>query len=166
MPLSPYMRALREKVGTARLLLPAVTALLHDDANRLLLVRQRDSLVWSTPGGMIEPDERPADAVVRETWEETGLLVVPRRISAVLGGPEFVVSYPNEDEVQYVSIVFECELVRGQLRPDGVETMEVAYWSLEEAAMLPLPPWLEQVLTKFYTHSEGTAFEAARWEPL
>ncbi|HET7459903.1 MAG TPA: NUDIX domain-containing protein [Longimicrobium sp.] len=72
MAMSPYLRALREHVGPMRLLLPSVSAHLFDADGRLLLVRQRELDVWSTPGGMIEPDERPADAVVREVWEETG----------------------------------------------------------------------------------------------
>lgn len=60
-----------------RLQLPSVSAHIFDDAGRLLLVRHRDGDAWSTPGGFIEPDERPSDAVVRETWEETGLMVCP-----------------------------------------------------------------------------------------
>jgi 8-oxo-dGTP diphosphatase len=67
MPISPYVRRLRDAVGSALLLLlPSVTALIHDDASRLLLVRQRDGGGWSTPGGSMEFDETPADAVVRE----------------------------------------------------------------------------------------------------
>ena len=165
MPLSPYIRALRQKIGTARLLLPSVTALLFDESGSLLLVRQRDSELWSTPGGVIEPDERPADAVVRETWEETGLHVVPRRIAAVFGGPEFVVCYPNADQVQYVMTVFECALVGGRLHPDEEETVEVAYWSQAEAASLPLVPWLEHVLARLYARPAAAAYEPASWHP-
>jgi 8-oxo-dGTP pyrophosphatase MutT (NUDIX family) len=41
----------------------------------VLLVRHVEGNDWTTPGGMIEPLETPADAAVRETWEETGLHV-------------------------------------------------------------------------------------------
>ena len=41
---------------------------------------------WTTPGGMIEPEETPADAAVREAWEETGLVVALTRIVGVFGG--------------------------------------------------------------------------------
>lgn len=37
---------------------------------------------WELPGGTVEPDERPADAVVREVGEETGLRV---RVAGVRG---------------------------------------------------------------------------------
>jgi 8-oxo-dGTP diphosphatase len=43
-------------------------------AGKLLLVRGRRGL-WSTPGGHLEFGESPAEAAVRETWEETGIRV-------------------------------------------------------------------------------------------
>src|SRR4051794_38917554 len=98
MPISPYVRQLRASVGSMRLLLPSVSVQLFDAEARLLLVRQRDGGIWSTPGGLIEPDERPADAAVRELWEETGLVLRPERLLGLYGGPECVVRYANGDE--------------------------------------------------------------------
>ena len=49
-------------------------------ARRILLVRHVEGNQWTTPGGLIEPEETPADAAVREAWEETGVeseLVAP-----------------------------------------------------------------------------------------
>lgn len=151
MAMSPYLRALREHVGPMRLLLPSVSAHVFDADGRLLLVRQRELGIWSTPGGMIEPDERPADAVVREAWEETGLRVEPLRVAGVYGGPEFVVRYANGDEAQYVIIAFECAILSGEPRADGDETVEARYFSEAEAAALPLPPWLRGILPSAFT---------------
>src|ERR1700716_97805 len=115
MSISPYLSGLRAQIGTSRLLLPSVTGIVYGEQGEILLVRQRDGDVWSTPGGAIEPDESPADAVVRETWEETGLLVKPLALIGVFGGPNFVVRYANGDETQYVMTVFECSRLSGQL---------------------------------------------------
>ncbi|HEU4556321.1 MAG TPA: NUDIX domain-containing protein [Longimicrobium sp.] len=164
MAMSPYLRWLRERVGPARLLLPSVSAHVWDADGRLLLVRQRDMEIWSTPGGMIEPDERPADAVVREVWEETGLRVKPERIAGVYGGPECIVTYPNGDETQYVIIAFECTVTGGELRHDTDETVEVRFWSHEEAAGLPLASWLASVLPQVYARS-GAVFTPPEWMP-
>ena len=106
MPISPYIRDLRAHVGRRRLLMPSVAGIVRDARNRVLLVRQQDNGVWSTPGGIIEMEDTPADAVVREVWEETGLVVRPSRIIGVYGGPNFVVVYPNGDETQYISCIF------------------------------------------------------------
>jgi ADP-ribose pyrophosphatase YjhB (NUDIX family) len=165
MPLSPYVQRLREHVGGARLLLPSVAALVYDAAGGLLLVRLRDGGVWSTPGGCIEPDEAPADAVVRETWEETGLTVAPRRLFGVYGGPQFIVRYPNGDESQYVIIAFECVVTGGQLQPDDEETVEARYWTAEQAAALPLTPWLEPMLRTFFARPPAADFDPPVWRP-
>jgi ADP-ribose pyrophosphatase YjhB (NUDIX family) len=165
MPISPYIRQLRAHVGTTRLLLPSVSVHIFDTAGRLLLVRQRDDNVWSTPGGVIEPDERPADAAVREAWEETGLVVRPERLLGVYGGPECVVRYPNGDEVQYVIIAFGCTATGGVLRPDLEETVAVEYWSETEAVKLSLAPWLRTFLPLVYAGPTAVGFAGAEWVP-
>jgi ADP-ribose pyrophosphatase YjhB (NUDIX family) len=164
MPMSTYLRKLREMVGPTRLLLPSVSAHVFDVEGRLLLVRQRDMGVWSTPGGMIEPGERPADAVVREVWEETGLRVTPERVSAVYGGPEFDVRYSNGDLTQYVIVAFACAVTGGELAPDLDETIEARFWSLAEATGLPLADWLRPLLGEVFAGAEGLAatFHAPR----
>jgi ADP-ribose pyrophosphatase YjhB (NUDIX family) len=165
MPISPHIRALRAYVGTMRLLLPSVSAHIFDDRDRLLLVQQTDSGEWSTPGGALEPDERPADAVAREVWEETGLVVIPDRLLGVYGGPEFVVNYPNGDEVQYAIMAFGCRVAGGELRPDGDETNAVRYFSAAEAAALPLTPWLRSSLDLVFGAKSGNAFHPPTWTP-
>ena len=165
MPISPYIRQLRAQVGPARLLLPSVSVHLFDATGRLLLVRQREGDVWSTPGGLIEPDERPADAAVRELWEETGLSFRPERVLGVYGGPECVVSYPNGDEVQYVITAIGGSEVEGAPRPDDEETVAVAYWSQAEAAELQLAGWFRALLPLVYAGPTGAAFEPPTWAP-
>jgi 8-oxo-dGTP pyrophosphatase MutT (NUDIX family) len=150
MPISPYIRQLRTHVGPMRLLLPSVSAHIFDATGRLLLVQQRESGVWSTPGGALEPDERPADAVVRETWQETGLRVQPEAVVGAYGGPEFVVRYPNGDEVQYAIMAFRCRVISGVLGADGAETGAVRYWSEAEVGTLPSPPWLQAVRASIF----------------
>lgn len=57
---------------------PAITAavIVHD--GRVLLVRRRvpeGALVWQFPAGKVEAGETSADAAIRETREEVGLVV-------------------------------------------------------------------------------------------
>ena len=151
MPISPYIQSLREKIGTTRLLLPSVTAIIYGPAGEILLVRQRDGDVWSTPGGAIEPDETPVDAVVRETLEETGLTVEPVRLMGAFGGPKFVVRYPNGDETQYVMSVYECVRASGELGASNDEVTEARYVSETEFATLAVPEWAREVLPLCYS---------------
>lgn len=165
MAISPYIRELRAHVGRTRLLLPSVSVHIFDEARRLLLVQQSDDGVWSTPGGLIEPDERPADAAVREAWEETGLFVQAERLLGVYGGPECIVRYPNGDEAQYVIVAFGCVVELGEIRPDGSETAAVKFWSQTEASALTLSPWLRAFLPMVYGDGGGPGFAAATWRP-
>jgi 8-oxo-dGTP pyrophosphatase MutT (NUDIX family) len=144
---------------------PSVAGIVRDADSRVLLVQQRDDGAWSTPGGAIEMDETPADAVVREVWEETGLLVTPQRLIAVYGGPAFVVRYPNGDETQYISAMFECDVQSGHLRADDDEVQAARFWSLDEARALQLSPWLPPVLARLYAPDAPTWFEPPSWRP-
>lgn len=163
MPMSEYVKTLRDAMGHKRLLLPSVSALIYDEVGRLLLVRQRDGDAWSTPGGAIEFDETPADAVLRETWEETGLLVSASRIFGIYGGPNFVVHYENGDEAQYVMVAFECAVRSGTLRSDGVETTDVRYWGADDNPNLA--PWLKTMFPIFLRREESGFFEPSTWFP-
>ena len=72
MPMSPYVRSLRGRIGHDLLLLPGVTAVIRD-SDRFLLARQRDTERWSLIGGGIEPGETSHEAVAREVLEEVGV---------------------------------------------------------------------------------------------
>lgn len=80
---------------------------------------------WGLVGGAIEVDEAPEDAAVRETEEESGLLVPLTGLVGALGGPRFRVRYPNGDEAAYVSIVYEARVIGGTERSDGDETVDL-----------------------------------------
>jgi 8-oxo-dGTP pyrophosphatase MutT (NUDIX family) len=163
MAMSEYVKVLRAAIGHKRLLLPSVSALVYDDIGRLLLVRQRDGDAWSTPGGAIEFDESPADAVLRETWEETGLTVSVTRLFGLYGGPNFVVHYDNGDEAQYVMAAFECAVRGGTLRSDGSETIDVRFWAADENPNLA--PWLKSMFSVFLARKAEALFEPATWTP-
>lgn len=122
MPMSPYYRELRERVGKELLLMPAVAAVVRDERGRLLLQRARSGH-WSLPAGAIEPGEPPAQAAAREVYEETGLLVRPLRLLGVTGGASSRVTYANGDRVEYLVAVFECSPVGGELSTDNDETV-------------------------------------------
>ena len=89
-------------------------AFVIDPAGRVLLVRRADDGLWAMPGGWVEPGETPAGAVVRETEEETGLVVA-------LVGP--VHTAHREGSVHHT---FHCRVAGGRLRPSA-ESLEVAF---------------------------------------
>lgn len=129
MAMSDYLQGLRGLIGRRLLLMPSVSVLVLDHEDRLLLVRHADSGLWGLVGGAVEVDEKPEEAALRETAEETGLEVELTRLVTALGGPGFRVTYSNGDETAYVSIVYEARPVGGRERADGDEVLEVGWFA-------------------------------------
>ncbi len=166
MPISTYVADMRKKIGNSLLILPSVSMLIFDQDNRLLLVRSVDTGDWMTVGGQIEPHEPPADAAVRECWEETGLLVRPTRIIGVFGGPEFEMTYPNGDRTVYTSVCFAAEIISGTAKPDHEETSEIGWFSEQEAKALSMGSLSRSVLGHAFAHdAERAQFRPPVWKP-
>lgn len=148
MAVPDYIRELRRLIGTRFLLLASVTAAIFDDHDRLLVVRitGRDDEFWTFPGGLIEPDERPIDALVREVHEETGLDVRTTSIVGVHGGPEFRHTHTSGDETGYVMTTYMCEVLAGAPRIDGDEIADLRWVTRDEALALPSGPWFPIVV--------------------
>lgn len=144
--MSPFVARLRSLVGTELLHLPTVAVLCRDEADRVLLVQQRDTRCWSVPGGAIEPGESPADAAAREAFEESGLQLKVGKLQAALGGPECRRTYANGDELSYVALVYEATVIGGTTKPDDDETSAVAWKAVRELAALPQERFLTLLL--------------------
>jgi len=156
-----YVRHLRTIVGGGELLqIPSVAVALRDGAGRVLLARHVEGDVWVLPGGAIEPAETPADAAVREMFEETGILVRLTRLVGVFGGPEYVITYRNGDRTSYVASVFEAERAGGEARPDPTELVELRFVTEADAKQLRTGPWVPEVLSAVFRHGASCAFRA------
>ena len=165
MPISPYIHNLRQKVGHDLLHIPSVTILVFDDQNRVLLVKDADSGQWTTPGGAIDPGERPATAARREMWEETNLLVELSHITGIYGGSDFIITYPNGDQTSYFMTVFAARIISGKMRPDQAEIVDIAYFSPADLAALDLSPWKQLVLADALQSQPQTRFQPTSWRP-
>lgn len=146
-PISPYLAALRSKVGSELLLLPSVAVVVRDGEGRLLLVRDRDSDEWGLPAGGIEPTEAPIEAAHRELREETGVTSVELVLSAALGGARFRHTYPNGDRVEYAIFVYAGTVPSDEAtgRTDVEEIADVRFFARKDAPSLSLP-YPEKVL--------------------
>ncbi|MEP7286107.1 MAG: NUDIX domain-containing protein [Chloroflexota bacterium] len=129
MSISDYVSAIRAKIGHDLLLMPGVGAVIINEAGHILMQLRSDNGRWGLPGGAIDPGEEPADAVIREVREETGLDVIPERIVGVYSGPDYRIRYPNGDEAMIVSITFACRPVSGDPRVNDDESLEIRYFA-------------------------------------
>lgn len=165
MPMSEYIRDLREKIGTTVLEVPTASVLAFDDSERVLLVRHVEGNDWTTPGGMIEPYETPSNAAVREMWEETGLLVALTHVIGVFGGELCSSTYANGDKIAWVSTLFGARVIHGVLKPDGVETLEARYIGREEIRGIRCKPHVQLFLDAAYSPKHRAHFQQPTWQP-
>lgn len=165
MPVSDYIRRLRDRVGHDLLLLPSVTGLVFDGQRRVLLVKSVDADAWHFPGGFVEPNERPASALVRELWEETGLVTRPRRLVGVFGGPGYEFTYPNGDRSSYMTAAFECEVVDGRLHAQDGEIVDFTWAERDAIAGLRIAPWALEIVAAAWDSDAPAAFAGPTWAP-
>lgn len=125
MPIPEFLAELRERIGHRLLLLPGVTGFVTNDDGAVLLVKRSDNGLWELPAGIIEPGEMPAQTLVREMYEETGLVVQPEAVVGVYGAIR--VQYSNGDEAEYVTTVFRCSVLGGEVLNRDGEASEVAF---------------------------------------
>jgi len=125
-----FLSDLRQLVGTRLLWLPAVTAVVIDEHGRLLLNQRSDDGRWSLIGGILEPGEQPADGIVRECFEETGVTVEPESLALVDVSP--VYEYPSGDRCHYLDLVFRCRPVKGVAHVHDDESLAVQWFLLSD----------------------------------
>jgi ADP-ribose pyrophosphatase YjhB (NUDIX family) len=125
-------------------------AIVHDAAGRLLLVRRGREPgrgLWSLPGGRCEAGEDAAATAVRETFEETGLVVTA---GAVVGRME----RPGPGGVTYVIEDVACAAVGGVLRA-GDDADDAAWVGAAALAALPVTDGLLEALSGWGVLPDG-----------
>lgn len=124
-----------------------------DAAGRILMVREASDGLWTLPGGWADVDETPARGVAREVREEAGVEARVVKLAALWdrtaqGHPDRVFSCAKA--------FYLCEPVGGEAVPDGLETLEAAWFAEGDVpADLSLPRVLPgQVAAMFIHHRE------------
>lgn len=84
----------------------------NDKRNEVFLVRRDDYYVWVLTGGGIEKGEKPLEAAVRETQEETGFKV---KVLRLLGVYEIVNKKRRSLRKSYL---YEGRVLSGSFKPE------------------------------------------------
>lgn len=164
--MTEYVKRIRQIVGDDEVLqIPSVSVAVRNVDGRVLMARHSEGGVWLLPGGAVEPGEAPADAAVREMWEETGAIVRLTGLVGIFGGTDYIVHYRNGHRTSYVMAVFEAVLDGNSPKPDGPEVLELRYASEVESRSLPLARWVPEVLQAVFRGQTGGIFRPAEWSP-
>ena len=107
----------------------SANAVLRDPQGRIALVRNTYRDGWSLPGGVVDDNEPPADAAVREVREELG--------HEVLGGAKLLSvqwAARGHGPVQFLSLTFDVGVCEdpSALVPQEEEIAEIAFFAPDE----------------------------------
>ncbi|MFE3069161.1 NUDIX domain-containing protein [Streptomyces sp. NPDC059247] len=110
----------------------AADVLLRDSAGRVLVVNPTYKQGWDLPGGMVEANEPPEEAVGRELREELGLEVTLHGLLVV----DWVASHgPWDDQIAFIFDGGTVDLPHG-LSPRDEELSEARFVPVETALTL------------------------------
>ncbi len=134
-----------------------VDAFVLDPHGQILLVQRKDNSRWAMPGGLTEIGQTPAEAVLRELWEEVGLRGRVARLLAVFDGRR----WGSSDKVHVLNFVFlvECE----ELTPvPGIEMLDAGFFRLD-ALPEAMHPGHDRRVPKCFDllHTGSTYFDPA-----
>ncbi len=117
-----------------------IGAIFSPDRTKILLIKRRDVPVWVLPGGGIENNESPEDAILREIFEETGFTVkIKREVGTYL--PINRLTSPTK--------LYECTILSG-IATLSSETKEICFFPLSQLPSIIPPPfkeWIEDAYT-------------------
>lgn len=112
----------------------AAAALFVSGDDRLLIVKPWYRSWWLLPGGVVERDESPRQACIRETREELGLDIIPQRLLCM----DYTAA--TADATESLQFVFWAgQLGATRLEAIHLQTEELTEWRLVTLAeALPL----------------------------
>lgn len=77
------LEPLRETIFARPTPMSVGDAAIIDEAGRIVLIQRADNALWVMPGGAIAVGETPAEATMREAWEEAGVRCKAVQLAAV-----------------------------------------------------------------------------------
>jgi ADP-ribose pyrophosphatase YjhB (NUDIX family) len=121
-------------------------AIFKDDT--ILLVKERADGGWTLPGGWADINESPAQAVVREVYEESGYQTRAVKLLALYD--RRLHDHPPHPWHIY-KLFFQCDLVGGAPTISG-ETDDVAFFKPSEIPQLSVARVTAAQIARFFDH--------------
>jgi len=132
--MSDYIKWIRSKVGTERIILNFAGACITNEKGELLLQKRSNTEnIWGLPGGALEVGESIEEAAIREVKEETGLDIEVDYLIGVYS--KYLFEYPNGDKSQSICYLFKGTILGGEFMLDNEETFALKFFAKDN-----LPP--------------------------
>ncbi|MGW0634128.1 NUDIX hydrolase [Nocardia salmonicida] len=106
----------------------------------VLLICRSDNGNWSMPGGAHDPGESLSQTAIRETEEETGVIIELTGIVGIFTDPTHVIHYTSNDEVrQEFTVIYRAEAIGGEPTTSS-ESTRVVWVPIADLGTLNMDP--------------------------
>ncbi len=139
-----YHHYIRKLAGTAPIILTAAGVVVTNKSNQLLVFKRIETGVWDLPGGHMDIGESLEETAIRETFEETGIILNNIELIKLVSGKDAIVQDTNGVETHYVTAIYSCTNFSGELC-GSTEGQEVAFFNLD-AVPQPMSKSVEAVV--------------------
>lgn len=124
--------------------------------DKLLLVRETIDGNWSVPGGWADVGLTPFEVARKEVFEESGLIVAPVRLLAVLDKK----CHPHPPDLYHIYKIFVlCKETGGELK-EGMETSETGFFGMTELPPLSAPRITQDEISLMFEYKNNPLKEA------
>jgi ADP-ribose pyrophosphatase YjhB (NUDIX family) len=118
------------------------------DGDKVLLVRERSDGGWTLPGGWVDVNDAPSDAVAREILEESGYRAKPTKLAMLVDKNR----HPHPPSIHHIyKLFFLCELTGGAPTVSN-ETDGVDFFPINALPPLSVGRTLASQIERLYQH--------------
>ncbi len=118
------------------------------EGDRVLLVRERSDGKWTLPGGWVDVNDSPSDAVAREILEESGYRARAVKLAALVDKRR----HPHPPGIHHIyKLFFVCERTGGAPAP-SIETDAVQFFPVRSLPELSTGRVLRPQIERLYQH--------------
>lgn len=124
-------------------------AVFQDD--KILLVKERSDQLWTLPGGWVDVNESPSEAVCKEIYEESGFKTKAIKLMALFDKNK----HPHPIQLPHTyKIFFICKLVGGEKKA-SIETSEIEFFEKDQLPNLSLNRVVKSQIDRAFEHKQN-----------
>ena len=127
---------------------PAVRTLVVRD-NKLLLVKEKDSGLWSLPGGWCDIDCTPKETAIKETYEESGYVIECTKLLAVFDRRHYI----KKSLYDVYCLYFLGNVVAGEAKCNH-ETEDIGWFEVSNLPSLSRKNSIEEIQKAYHVYLE------------
>ncbi|MFC2089391.1 NUDIX hydrolase [Bacteroidota bacterium] len=128
-----------------------IRAVVFNEKNEILMVREQMDGRWSLPGGWADVGFTPAEIAEKETYEEAGVTVKPEKVLAIFDKK----CHNHPPDLYYAYKIFiECTLLSSIINT-GYETTDAGFFSMENIPELSTPRNTIEQIEMMFSYKSG-----------